>query len=257
MKPPVSLYWWPERNFGDAISPMIAEYCAGRAVEWADAGTAEMISTGSLLAFPGIHDRITGASGPPLTIWGSGSLIWPRFLGAARPETRFAALRGPITASHVRGFAGALGDPGLLADRVFGRPATRGGVGIVPHHRQLADPAYIARIRAHGLRLIDVTAEDPREVVMAIASCAQILSGSLHGLIVADSYGIPNAWVAGPGFGPSDYKFFDYFASVGRYEPRRRTIPDCLAAIAAGRLETGYMARLDAIKDALEAAFPD
>lgn len=256
MTAPIGLYWWPERNFGDAISPRIVEYVSGRRVEWRDQDAADLVSTGSLLAFPGIAQRLRPGAGPPLAVWGTGSLIWPRFLGSVRPDTRFAALRGPITASHVPGFAGALGDPGLLADRVFGRPPVAHRIGIVPHHSQLADAAHVGRLRSLGLTVINVTARDPAEVVRAIASCETVLAGSLHGLIVADAYGIPNLWAEGPRFGPSDYKFYDYFAAVGRHEPRRRSLPDCLAAIEAGTVDTTYMHRLEPMKDALQAAFP-
>ena len=49
-----------------------------------------------------------------------------------------------------------------------------------------------------------------------IDKCDFILSSSLHGIIVADSFNIPNAWiyltdkVIGKGF-----KFHDYFSAIG------------------------------------------
>lgn len=51
-----------------------------------------------------------------------------------------------------------------------------------------------------------------------ILSCEMILSSSLHGIIVADAYGVPNLWCKftdyeAPGKG---FKFKDYYLSVGK-----------------------------------------
>ena len=61
----------------------------------------------------------------------------------------------------------------------------------------------------------------PSAVIRDIASCGAILSSSLHGLVVADSYGIPAAWTSGsPPLTGGDFKFQDY-ASAFHGLPQR------------------------------------
>ena len=57
-----------------------------------------------------------------------------------------------------------------------------------------------------------------KEFVDIIVSSKLVLSASLHGLIVADAYGIPNVWVSFPNHAhpDSNFKFRDYFNSVGK-----------------------------------------
>ena len=86
-----------------------------------------------------------------------------------------------------------------------------------------------ASVRAFAARpeveLLDVHAH-PLEVVRGIASSRFVLSSSLHGLVVADAFGVPACWVApttkveGAG-----YKFRDYY-SVFDMEPPRTTLAD-------------------------------
>jgi pyruvyltransferase len=89
-------------------------------------------------------------------------------------------------------------------------------LGIVPHYVDKGSPE-VERLRASpDVRIIDIEG-GILEVIDQINSCENVVSSSLHGMIVADAYGIPSAWVtmsgrvAGEGF-----KFRDYLASVGR-----------------------------------------
>jgi hypothetical protein len=243
------------------MNARIVEYVSRRPVGWSSPQDADMIAIGSVLAFPGIYERIVGTPGhAPLPVWGSGSLVWPRFLLGASRSTHFACLRGPITASLVPDFAGAFGDPGLLVDRVFGAQPKTTKVGVVPHHEQMQNPEFVASLEARELSVIDPRQDDPADVVAQISACETVLAGSLHGLVTADAYGIPNLWLDGPRISqdnlPSDFKFFDYFTSVGRYETGRRRLDKCLDVIRFGDFDLSYMRRLEAIKDGIEASFP-
>lgn len=59
--------------------------------------------------------------------------------------------------------------------------------------------------------------DDWTSVIEQIASCDYIASSSLHGLIVAEAYGIPNLWleISGKLLG-GHFKFHDFFLSLGK-----------------------------------------
>jgi hypothetical protein len=64
------------------------------------------------------------------------------------------------------------------------------------------------------MRLIDVS-RPPWEVIRQIGRCRIVLSQSLHGLIVADAFNIPNLWIApAQHMQGGDYKFMDYFSTL-------------------------------------------
>ena len=48
-------------------------------------------------------------------------------------------------------------------------------------------------------------------------SCRRIVTGSLHGLVIADAYGIPSAWTRSKTAYGGYYKFYDYFATVQKF----------------------------------------
>ena len=62
---------------------------------------------------------------------------------------------------------------------------------------------------------------DWHNVIDQIKSCENIISSSLHGLIVSDAYGIPNVWIKiSDNINGGEFKFKDYFSGVKReYKP--------------------------------------
>jgi pyruvyltransferase len=84
------------------------------------------------------------------------------------------------------------------------------------------------------VKVIDLGSPDVEGVIEAILSCRFVVTGSLHGLIVADAYGIPSAWVMTRTAYGGEYKYFDYFASVDKFRKPRNF--DTSRPVTAARL---------------------
>ena len=113
----------------------------------------------------------------------------------------------------------AIGDPGLLADELVPLQEKEHDLGVIPHwtDRSLAsDPRFLK----YHPKLIDVR-NDPIKVITDIGKCKKIVSSSLHGIILADAFGIPRRIEISPralshahqegGL----FKWQDYSASLG------------------------------------------
>ena len=67
---------------------------------------------------------------------------------------------------------------------------------------------------------------DWKTVVDFICSCKCIISSSLHGLICADAYSIPNVWLDEHKLPEGHFKFMDYFSSQNRTNVRLNTLDE-------------------------------
>jgi hypothetical protein len=202
----IPTFWWDGHpNFGDDMTPwLLPRY--GVLPLHRMPRQARLAGAGSILEF--LPGEFSGA------IWGSGLMNEERH---PLPEARTLALRGHLTRQLVgaRG-AVALGDPGILASRHIARPAKRWDVGLVPHghHRQHSD--FLALAQAGGGRVRVINVHQPAvRAVREIAACGAIITTSLHGLVTADTFGIPAVWsTLEPPLGGGDFKFRDYESVV-------------------------------------------
>lgn len=258
---PIKLFWARGtgggngiRNAGDWYSPLICECLSGRRVDYAPPDRCDLVAVGSLLRRLnrshwlhrlGVRRR--------LDIWGTGTLRADDRLAGRH---RVHAVRGALTRDRLD--AGnateVLGDPGLLAARLV-PPASgkRFAVGLVAHAADRSDPAIQAFLAAHPT-VTDIDITSPvTSVLEQISACEFVVSSSLHGLVFADAYRVPNAWVV-----ISDrliggrHKFDDYYSAFGmRREPA--LLPDVhLEPVEADYQRPG----VDAVSARLESSFP-
>ncbi len=222
--PPLRVFWWKgAANFGDALSADVVAHVSGRAVVHAGPGKCDLFAAGSILQVARRNLKQPRKDGVQPWIWGAG-LLHPVTAGFLA-RTRVALLRGPVTAALLGIEAQAYGDPGLLASEVYGGGEARHDrIGVVVHHAHGDDPELADLLaREPALELIDVSAE-AGEVCRRIAACRHVIASSLHGLIVADAYGVPSTWLAPRG--QSWLKYIDYAASVGRDMAAPIAVPD-------------------------------
>ncbi|UUU21790.1 polysaccharide pyruvyl transferase family protein [Streptomyces sp. DSM 40750] len=197
----VATWWWrPPRanwtNFGDELGPRILERL-GLSVRRVPLEHAELVTVGSIM------EHVAKSARAGLVVWGSG-FIKP---GSCDRRLDIRAVRGRLTAEAL-GVEVPTGDPGLLVSALWPRPPVRFRTGFVPHYADRSCPSWADTV-------IDVTAPVD-DVVAAIGACSSIASSSLHGVIVAQSFGIPALRIPHKKVHGGDFKWTDHLTALDR-----------------------------------------
>jgi pyruvyltransferase len=202
-------YWCDFSNFGDQIAPLLLRHYNFTPL-LTPPKHATLVSTGSIL-----EHLPTDYAGMILGAGFISSSSQMRF-----PKAKTLAVRGQLTKNRL-GLEGVksvlLGDPGLLASHVLmARESKHFALGVVPHYIDKRNTSIrkILQTYPNQVNLIDVQQRDPMVVFREIDKCEHILSSSLHGLIIADSLGIPSAWFYSAGLEGGRFKFDDYYSSL-------------------------------------------
>ncbi len=202
----INLFRCQENNFGDNLSSYLTDKISALPM------TLTPISTiGSILEWV-----------PPHTIvWGTGYQRANPTVPTGPLDIR--AVRGKLTRDLLiqQGFdcPEVYGDPALLLPRYY-KPEFEHvyRVGVLPHYVDHTPEVLAPYIDDEDALIINVR-DSVESIIDRIVSCKRIITSSLHGLIVADAYGIPVEWVEwsdkviGDGF-----KFRDYFSVRGEVD---------------------------------------
>jgi pyruvyltransferase len=208
-------YWDFENNWGDKVNPYLVEKITGKKV----------LSSNSIFNFLnkpevlGIGSIIVGDLSN-YVIWGSG-IISEKTKLITKPK-EILALRGHNTLGKIREVGAdcdVFGDPVLLFPDIFSaeKSIKKYKYGIIPHFKdkQSIGVQKIQALQNSEIKIIDIQS-GIEEFVEDVLSCENILSSSLHGLILAEAYGIPTCrLVFSEKLLGGDFKFYDYYSGVG------------------------------------------
>lgn len=224
-------YWLKgtdKQNMGDFLSEYFAEHLF---IKTARPGVVIRM-VGSALADAFVPEPTTVSSeretptsdtlpSRTLVAWGLGVREKDGLSPEARKHVEILAVRGPITASEVHAGPNVpMGDPGLLMPALYSptRDAAFTGKRIcVPHFHDVRDDRTL--LEESGCDVVLRTSlpnelKAIEEFIDRLTSADFVLSGSLHGAILAAAYGIPYGyWNSGSVDLPLKWK--DFSRSIG------------------------------------------
>lgn len=227
----IKLYYSQVQNMGDLLNELLTTKLFEMEIEHAkDIYEADFTGIGSFLGSfynsmsikRGIKKNIINPNPSLTTIWSSGFMQYP--IGKEVPLKRnieIASVRGELSKKRLEKILNreldiTTGDAGLLtSDLVANKIVKEYKIGVIPHYKEFEDPIFDTFRENKSFEMIDLRI-NPYDVINKISKCEYIISSSLHGLIVADSFKIPNIRiVATDNLLGDGFKFDDYYSSFG------------------------------------------
>lgn len=212
------VHWWnKKKNFGDALSPWLASRLYNGEVEFNNGakGRKTHLVIGSVIS----------KATPRTHIWGAGSFGTETMTGLSTShsickEATYHAVRGPLTRNLLRvhgvSCPSIYGDPALLTPYFYNpylKKEYEVGVIIRWSETKHADLDF-----GEGVKKIFFATDKIEETINDILSCKRIMSSAMHGIIIADAYGIPSAWLYSSKSLGLAFKYYDYMLSVNKVQ---------------------------------------
>lgn len=212
-------YYARHNNWGDQVNPYLISKMANKPVRKTQLKNTKHMT--------GIGSVITTANENSI-IWGSGFISKDIQLKVDNIDVR--AVRGYLTKSRLEdeyNIIGdfALGDPVVLIKEFYNPKVTRDKkIGIVAHYKDKELPV-IKKMIELGCGLINIQSDSIESFIDDILQYEYVFSSSLHGLIVADTYGIPNVrFVLSDMVVGGDFKFLDYYSTTDIKSPTKLVV---------------------------------
>lgn len=153
------------------------------------------------------------------------------------PNVKVHCVRGPLTA-RLLGLPEdrALTDGAILTPLVIEAGPKSGKTLVIPHWQSLmgCEAAWQEACDLAGFHLCSPI-QEVGKVIAEIAAADYVITESLHGAILADTYGVPwAAWACSGNF--SDFKWLDWLKSLNlKYQVHKLTPPSSVVPLNLGR----------------------
>ncbi len=212
------LFWWKEGNFinfGDHLSYILVERIVGCPLRCYNKRSI-------------VQDKKLLASGSIFYFAYEGDVVWGSGINGKRPnkdEYLFNSLdirsvRGPLTRAFLQD------NFGILAPEVYGDPALLFPY-LFPEFKKSETPKNAYSVIVHYLDSGHFVDSDDSHLVSGIApwdtvikeilNSEFVISSSLHGVVIAEAYGIPARLLRLSDHEPL-LKFHDYYQGTGRQQ---------------------------------------
>lgn len=236
-------YWQEQVNLGDQLALVIFEWMLNQnRLSRKCSGIKHLMTVGSIIGL----ERFDA------TIWGTGVLNFE----VARNISIFSkivkydirAVRGPITREILRA-AGydvppIYGDPGILMPLIYNSQSKKEyDVSIIHHFNSPID-------QENDFHRIDIQTNDYKTFIDEIVKSKRVISSSLHGIILAETYGVPTIFY-NENMDDVLLKYFDWYFSTQRTNVKiAHTLSEALI------MEPMEIPKLDLMREQLLKSFP-
>ena len=240
-------YWKRKPNVGDLLAPIIYDYMLQRyrlSKNVLVNKRVHLLTVGSLI----------GLMPFDAVIWGSGihRVNIAQMVVKNRKTIAYdvRAVRGPVTKLilDISGYTcpEVFGDPAVLMKLIYQPKSIKKEyeVSVIYHlfHKSAS--------HKDGIHYIDTETSDYKFFIDEIVKSKVVISSSLHGIILAETYGVPAIFLS-EGMDEEIIKFFDWYYSTGRYN-----IVMAQSLEEALEMQPMEIPQLDKMRQDLIAAFP-
>jgi O-antigen/teichoic acid export membrane protein len=239
----VNVYYWRHPNcdnIGDLLSKIVVDFMV---VKLNLSRSRRLKKTKRLFAI----GSIINSARCDMAVWGSGIHHYDSVIPRVTFDIR--AVRGPLTRqvllSNNIPCPAVYGDPALLMPLFYAPVLNKKfKYTVIPHFSR--DDYYVTK---YGSTVLSTLTSDWQAFIDRIIESELIISGSLHGLILAEAYGVPAILLSD--IDTDLFKYEDYYLSTGRSEfAKTASVEEAL------RTPVSPLPALDQMQRDLMTAFP-